>query len=217
MPRGSDRPHELNPQTELTIKPETCWNVVWPPVEKPQEQEPKCGLVHEKKCQPRKYEDTTSSLQERNVDLRKFKQKNYVTGRWVLTIKTDKQGNFFRTKARWVLRGFQDKQKDYLQTDSPASTGPGFRMSCQMAANRSWDLFHIDLKTAFLQGQSYDLNRDVVYKLPPEAGHPPCIAARLKKPAYGMNDTPRRWWNSLEKTVRTYGMISLRTVFGTVV
>ena len=40
-------------QTELTIKQETCWNVVWPPVEKPQEQEPKCGLVHEKKRQPR--------------------------------------------------------------------------------------------------------------------------------------------------------------------
>ena len=56
------------------------------------------------------------------VDLRKFKPKNYVTGRWVLTIKTDKQGNFLRAKARWVLRGFQDKQKEYLQTDSPAST-----------------------------------------------------------------------------------------------
>ena len=32
------------------------------------------------------------------------------------------------------------------------------------------------LKTAFLQGQSYDVN-DVVCQLPPEAGHPPYIAA----------------------------------------
>ena len=70
----------------------------------------------------------------------------------MLTIKTDKQGNFFSAKARWVLRGFQDKQKDYQQTDSPASTRPGFRMSCEMAASKGWDLFHIDLKTAFLQG-----------------------------------------------------------------
>ena len=68
------------------------------------------------------------------IDMRKVKPKNYVTGRWVLTIKTDKQGSFLRAKARWVLRGFQDKQKDYQQTDSPASTRPGFRMSCQMAA-----------------------------------------------------------------------------------
>ena len=88
------------------------------------------------------------------VDLRKFNPKNNVTGRWVLTIKTDKQGNFLRTKARWVSRGFQDKQKDYLQTDSPASTRPGFRMSCQMAASKRSDLFHIDLATGFFQGQS---------------------------------------------------------------
>ena len=47
------------------------------------------------------------------IDMRKVKPRNYVTGRWVLTIKTDKQGNFLRAKARWVLRGFQDKQKEY--------------------------------------------------------------------------------------------------------
>ena len=140
------------------------------------------------------------------VDLRKFKPNNHVTGRLVLTIKTDKQGNFFRTKARWVLRGFQDKQKDKMQTVSPAPTRPGFRMSCQMAASQSWDLFHIDLKTAFLQGQSNDVNRDVVRELP-EAGHPPYIAARLKKPACGMNDAPKRWWNILDKALRSYGMV----------
>ena len=61
-------------------------------------------------------------------------------------------------------------------------------MKCQMAASKSWDLFHIDLKTAFFEGQSYVVNRDVVCQLPPEAGHPPYIAARLKKRAYVMND-----------------------------
>ena len=108
------------------------------------------------------------------VDMRKFKPKNYVTRRWVLTIKTDKQGNFLRAKARWVLRGFQDKQKDDLQTDSPASTRPGFRMNFQMAASKNWDLFHMNLKTAFLSGRSCGVNRDVVCQLPPEASHPPC-------------------------------------------
>ena len=44
-------------------------------------------------------------------------------------------------------------------------------MSCQMAGSKSWNIFHSDLKTAFLQGQSYGVNRDVVCQLPPEAGH----------------------------------------------
>ena len=75
------------------------------------------------------------------VVLRKVELRNYVTGRWVLTIKTNKQSNFLKAKARWVLRGFQDKQKEYQQKDSPPSTRPGFRMSCQMAASKSWNIF----------------------------------------------------------------------------
>ena len=121
----------------------------------------------------------------------------------MLTIKMDKQGNFLKAKARWVLRVFQDKQKEYQQTDVPASTRPRFRMSCQMTASKNWDLFHIDLETAFLQGQSCDVNRDVACQLPPEAGHPPYIAARLKKPACVMNNASRRWWNILDKPLCT--------------
>ena len=60
------------------------------------------------------------------IDKRKVRPKNYVARRWVLTIKTDKQGNLLKAKAKWVLRGFQDKQKECQQTDSPASTRPDF-------------------------------------------------------------------------------------------
>ena len=38
------------------------------------------------------------------VDLRKETCKNFVRGRWVLTIKRDKDGNFVKVKARWVLQ-----------------------------------------------------------------------------------------------------------------
>ena len=79
------------------------------------------------------------------VDLRKVKCKNFVRGRWVLTIKRDKNGNFLKVKARWVLQGFLDKQKDDQQTDSPTSSRPGFRLACQYAANHLFDLYHLDL------------------------------------------------------------------------
>ena len=54
------------------------------------------------------------------------------------------------------------------------------------------------------------MNLDVVCQLPPGAGHPPYIAASVRKPAYGMNDVPRRWWNILDKALRSYGMIPTR-------
>ena len=90
-------------------------------------------------------------------DRRKHKIENFVTGRWVLTIKTDKDGQFKKFKARWVCRGFQDAQKWDLQTDSPTATRYGFRVASQHAASSYWDILHIDLKTAFLQGETYDL------------------------------------------------------------
>ncbi len=144
------------------------------------------------------------------VDLRKTKPRNYVTGRWVLTIKRNKDGTFQKCKARWVLRGFQDKQQWDQQTDSPTTTRPGFRLTCQLAANQGWSIRHVDLKTAFLQGEEYGSQRDVICQLPPEAGHPPHIGARLKKPAYGMNDAPRRWWNRLDKSLTSYGLVPTR-------
>ena len=84
------------------------------------------------------------------VDMSKHPPNNFVKGIWVLIVKREKYGKFVKCKARWVLKGFQDKQKLDQQTDSPTSTRPGFRMACQLAANKGWDLFHIDLKTAFV-------------------------------------------------------------------
>ena len=80
------------------------------------------------------------------VDTRKIHVRNWVTGRWVLTLKRDKDGNFLKAKARWVLRGFQDKQKNDQQTDSPAASRSGFRLAIQAAANKGWNIFHMDLK-----------------------------------------------------------------------
>ena len=133
--------------------------------------------------------------------------KNYITDRWVLTVKRDKDGHFLKCKARWVLRGFQDKQASQLQTDSPTATRPGFRLQMQAAANNNWDITHVDLKTAFLQGDTFDKQRDVICQLPPESGLPPYMAARLRGAAYGLKDAPRLWWNKIDRSLRSYGLV----------
>ena len=60
--------------------------------------------------------------------------------------------------------------------------------------------FFLDLiKT--VQGQSHDVNRDVVCQLPPEAGHPQKIVVIFKKFANDMNDATRRRWNIFNKAL----------------
>ena len=49
------------------VEPETCWNAVWSPAEKQQEQEPERDVVHERKHQLGKYEGTTNSSLKQNV------------------------------------------------------------------------------------------------------------------------------------------------------
>ena len=113
----------------------------------------------------------------RLADKRKLSRDvNFLTGRWVLTVKVDKNGYFSKFKARWVCRGFQDKHAWEQQTDSPTATRYGFRLVAQCAANNFWDLFHLDLKTAFLQGEHYNLeSRSVVIQLPHDIGLPPWL------------------------------------------
>ena len=144
----------------------------------------------------------------RLMDRRKLgKETNFLTGRWVLTVKVDKDGHFSKFKARWVCRGFQDKFAWDQQTDSPTATRYGFRLVSQCAANRYWDLFHLDLKTAFLQGEHYNLeSRQVVVQLPSDIGLPPWLVGLCLRPVYGLNDAPRRWWNRLDKFLRSVGL-----------
>ena len=50
----------------------------------------------------------------------------------------------------------------------------------------------------------------MICQLPPGVGYPAHIGERLKRPAYGLNDAPRRWWNRLGTSLRSYGMIPTR-------
>ena len=67
-------------QKELTVEPETCCNAVW-------------LSVH------LEYRSRVDNEVFNLIDKRKVNPRKCVTGRWVLTIKTDKQGNFLRPKA----------------------------------------------------------------------------------------------------------------------
>ena len=87
----------------------------------------------------------------------------------------------------------------------------GFRVACQHAASSFWDLLHIDLKTAFLQGELYDLERRVIHvQLPTDIGLPPYLVGLCTRSVYGLSDAPRRWWNRLDKFLHSLGLVPTR-------
>ena len=70
-----------------------------------------------------------------------------------------------------------------------------------------WDLLHLDLKTAFLQGEAYDLDRRVIHvQLPTDIGLPPYLVGLCTRSVYGLADAPHRWWNRLDKFLISLGI-----------
>eukprot|EP00435_Cladocopium_sp_Y103_P059650 s194_g21.t1 len=91
-----------------------------------------------------------------------------------------------------------------LRTDRATATRYGFRVASQDAASMYWDLLHLDLKTAFLQGETYDLDR--MFSCLPTSVCPLTWLVYALGSVYGLADAPRRWWNRLNKFLISFGI-----------
>ena len=107
---------------------------------------------------------------------------DHITTRWVITTKQH-DGNTI-TKARLCARGFQEQQA--FRTDSPTCSRETTRLTLITIAAHKWDLFCIDIKTAFLQGK--EMERTVFLKPPPESKTDKLW--QLRKCVYELADVP---------------------------
>ncbi|KAL0641711.1 hypothetical protein Bca4012_102729 [Brassica carinata] len=92
------------------------------------------------------------------------KGKKAVTSKWVFTIKFHPDGRIERRKSRLVARGLtQTYGEDYVETFAPVAKLHTIRIVLSLAVNLEWDLWQMDVKNAFLQGEL----EDEVYMHPP--------------------------------------------------
>ena len=75
--------------------------------------------------------------------------------KWVFKTKRDSRGNVKRYKDHLVAKGFtQDGDIDYKGTFSPVSTKDSFRVIMTLIAHYDLELHQMDIKTAFLNGET---------------------------------------------------------------
>ncbi|RVW20750.1 Copia protein [Vitis vinifera] len=79
--------------------------------------------------------------------------------------KQDSKGNIVRYKARLVAKGFTQKEGiDYKETFSSFSSNDSFRIIMALVAHYDLELYQVDVKTAFLNGNidetTYMIYRD---------------------------------------------------------
>ena len=79
--------------------------------------------------------------------------------KWIYKIKTHFDGSIERYKARLVAKGFtQEYEIDYEETFAPIARISSVRALLAVAVTIKWDLFQIDVKNSFLNG---DLSEEV--------------------------------------------------------
>ena len=126
--------------------------------------------------------------------------------KWVFKLKKDDEGRVARYKARLVARGFsQVPGLDFEDTFAPVARYDTMRLLLNIACMDDLDLYQMDVKTAYLNG---DLDEDLYMRQPegfvvPGSEH---LVCHLKRPLYGLRQAGRAWNTKLHAVLTAGGM-----------
>ena len=123
--------------------------------------------------------------------------KSLVGYHWVYIVKMGPDGQVDRLKARLVSKGYiQQYGSDYYDTFSPMAKITFVCLVLSMVAMRSWPLFQLDIKNAFLHG---DLAEEVYMEQPLGfvAQWKSGLVWKLRRSLYGLKQSPRAWFSRL--------------------
>jgi hypothetical protein len=119
------------------------------------------------------------------------KDKSVVSSKWIYKIKHLANGSVEKFKARFVARGFTQKEGiDYEETFAPVAKYTSIRTIIALASVLCWKLHQMDVKTAFLNGK---IEQEVFVEQPDgfvlhNKGTHVC---KLRKALYGLKQAPR--------------------------
>ncbi|RVX15286.1 Retrovirus-related Pol polyprotein from transposon TNT 1-94 [Vitis vinifera] len=124
--------------------------------------------------------------------------KNAIGVKWVFKTKFNSDGSIFRHKARLVLKGFaQVAGVDYGDTFAPVARHDTIRLLLTLAGQMGWKVYHLDVKSAFLNG----ILLEEIYVQQPEGfeviGHEHKVY-KLHKALYGLKQAPRAWYSRID-------------------
>ncbi|KAK1645758.1 hypothetical protein QYE76_063563 [Lolium multiflorum] len=127
--------------------------------------------------------------------------------KWVFKVKRDENGTVVKHKARLVARGFVQREGvDFEEVFAPVARLDSVRLLLAVAAQERWEVHHLDVKSAFLNGE---LKEEVYVLQPPgfaKSGSEGKVL-RLHKALYGLRQAPRAWNAKLDTSLARLGFV----------
>jgi len=130
-------------------------------------------------------------------------------GKWVFKTKRDANGDVTRFKARWVVKGFLQKEGvDFFETFAAVVKAPSFKLVFALIALYDLECAQMDMVTAFLN----PILKEKVYVIQPTGFEEDKeLVCRLQKTLYGLKQSPRYWYETLKSFLLTAGFTSLES------
>ena len=123
--------------------------------------------------------------------------------KWIYKIKIRSDGSIKRYKARLVAKGFtQEYGIDYEETFAPIARISSVHALLAVAAASKWDLFQIDVKNDFLNG---DLREEVYMQPPSGLSVESNKVCHLRRVLYGLKQALRAWFAKFSFTIFRLG------------
>ena len=140
-------------------------------------------------------------------DLLTFALRKSVVGcKWIYKIKTRSDGFVEWCKTRLVTKGFtQEYGIDYEETFAPVAQISYVRALLAIAAVNKWDIFQMDVKNAFRNG---NLSEEVYMQPPPGLSIEPNKVCHLQRALYGLKQAPWAWFAKFSSTISHLGYIA---------
>jgi hypothetical protein len=133
------------------------------------------------------------------------KNKDVVSSKWLFKIKHVVDGSIEKNKARFVARGFFQKEGiDYEETFAPVARYTLIKTIIALAAKMKWKLHQMDVKTAFL---NHVIEEEVYIEQPQgfEVEDRKSHVCRLKKALYGLKQDSRAWYGRIDSFLTNLG------------
>jgi hypothetical protein len=135
---------------------------------------------------------------------------NALSGKLVFRTKRNQAGEIIKYKARWVVKGCQQKKgRDFDQTFAGVCKSVTWKLVIALAALFDYEIEQMDVILAFLNS---DADTDIYMKLPPgfeeedsSIKSPRDTLVKLLKALYGLKQAPRLWQKLLTKELHKLG------------
>ena len=139
--------------------------------------------------------------------LPKLENKSVVSLKWIHKIKHATDGSIEKYKARFVARGFSQKEGfDYEERFVPVARCMSIRTIMALASMMKWDLHQMDVNTSFLNGvieEEVYIEQPQGFKVEDRRTH----VCKLKKALYNLKQAPRAWYGRIDSFLTSLDLV----------